>query len=408
MQFEIDTFLAQHRNERRILPVLVKGEPADAVPPGLSSLRVAADLRADSVGESRRKLRTEKLRLLAPILGCTFADLRQRHLERMFRQARRTALIAFGVLGVVIGLGVTAAVQWKSAAGRLTQALSIFESIDGTLKQRMGGEYRGLSRAELEQLVPDDRDAALFMVIFAELGFITLADRGIAEARIFFDKGDEIMAKAQASAKERARMSASVAYNYETYATASLQLHARKMALSQSPVIQQQVAASPGTVAVLTTDKDYAKEAIAGYELALDRINEVIRIDPVTAKYKEFKADTEQRLTHARLFLLPERVRQLELEARAKMTAFDFAGALEAWDAMLQELRKAPDSAPVAVLRAQTMLGRAAALVMTQRLDEAKAQVREVERLIETREVIPTDALRVSIEKVRGALQELR
>lgn len=101
---EIETFGALHGYDK-ILALLIEGEPVDSFPKPLRVIRekivhpdgteaeitrevepLAADIRAESPGAMKKKLKTEILRLLAPILNCTFDDLRQRHRERFIRR----------------------------------------------------------------------------------------------------------------------------------------------------------------------------------------------------------------------------------------------------------------------------------------------------------------------------------
>ena len=75
---EINYFISLGRHDH-ILTVLVDGEPEEAFPEALrfeeiDGVRIekeplAADVRADSVEESIKKLQNEKLRIFAPMLG---------------------------------------------------------------------------------------------------------------------------------------------------------------------------------------------------------------------------------------------------------------------------------------------------------------------------------------------------
>jgi hypothetical protein len=102
---EIAIFRRLGRGEQ-ILPLLIEGEPAEAIPDELFKLPpetrasarsygtpeawlaqpLAADIRASSVSKSLRLLRHEKLRLLATMLGCEYDELRQREHERFVRR----------------------------------------------------------------------------------------------------------------------------------------------------------------------------------------------------------------------------------------------------------------------------------------------------------------------------------
>jgi len=109
---EVDTFIAQGKQDK-ILTVLVKGDPVDSFPPALRFVTnpdgtvtevepLAADVRAQDSRERNRKLKVEKLRLLAPMLGVGFDDLRRRHRERFVKMLMLIALfvatgsVAFG------------------------------------------------------------------------------------------------------------------------------------------------------------------------------------------------------------------------------------------------------------------------------------------------------------------------
>jgi tetratricopeptide (TPR) repeat protein len=116
-------FFQQLGRSDRVLPVLVAGEPPEAFPAPLSEPRqqrpasgsedvgegglvtsatqpVAADIRAPGWLSTWLRLREEKLRLLAPMLGVGFDALKDRQRERQ-RQQRR---IILGLLAVVLTL----------------------------------------------------------------------------------------------------------------------------------------------------------------------------------------------------------------------------------------------------------------------------------------------------------------
>ncbi len=90
---ELEYFI-EHRGRDRVLAVLAEGEPEDAFPPLLCKAvdaegnetdvePLAADVRSGSLQGSLKKLRKEKLRILAPMLGTSFDGL-------YMRQKRRT------------------------------------------------------------------------------------------------------------------------------------------------------------------------------------------------------------------------------------------------------------------------------------------------------------------------------
>lgn len=106
---EIRLFKAAHGGRTdRILTLLVSGEPRDVFPEALTQQAepgpdgqagpvrhiepLSGDVRAPSLSKSLRLLKTEFLRIAAPLLGCGYDDLFQRHLRRR----RRRMIAGFG------------------------------------------------------------------------------------------------------------------------------------------------------------------------------------------------------------------------------------------------------------------------------------------------------------------------
>ena len=103
---EIETFIAMH-GRRNILAVLIDGEPEQSFPEQLLTDEnghpvepLAADVRGATAAERNKKFKTELLRLAAPILGCTYDDLRQRHRERILKRNLLIGATAAGILAV--------------------------------------------------------------------------------------------------------------------------------------------------------------------------------------------------------------------------------------------------------------------------------------------------------------------
>jgi hypothetical protein len=133
---EIATF-SQLRGEDHILTLLIEGEPGDAFPPALirrlpsneEVLPLGADIRAPTRRKSLRLLKSEKLRLLAPILGCRFDDLRQREHERAKRRMRAIVggLLLLSV--VLTSLVIFALIAEEKAKRRYRLALETQKTI---------------------------------------------------------------------------------------------------------------------------------------------------------------------------------------------------------------------------------------------------------------------------------------
>lgn len=108
VQTEIETFIELHGRDH-ILAVLIEGEPDEAFPQALlvdedgnAVEPLAADVRGATRREVKRKLKTEIVRLAAPLLGCSYDNLRQRHRERRLKKAL-FALTAIAALAVAFG-----------------------------------------------------------------------------------------------------------------------------------------------------------------------------------------------------------------------------------------------------------------------------------------------------------------
>lgn len=106
---ELEYFLKNHPVER-VLTLLVEGRPHESFPEVLRYVvdaqgnrvaqePLAGDVRGSTLRESLKKLRREKLRLLAPILGVSFDDLYQRE----HRRALRRGLMISGTTTALLG-----------------------------------------------------------------------------------------------------------------------------------------------------------------------------------------------------------------------------------------------------------------------------------------------------------------
>ena len=111
---ELDYFISLGRRDH-ILVILAVGEPYESFPQELRFMSrngqvtevepLAGDVRAADIKEVNRKLQTEKLRLLAPMLGVTFDDLAQRARKR---RNRIVSLVTASVITVLSGFLVYA------------------------------------------------------------------------------------------------------------------------------------------------------------------------------------------------------------------------------------------------------------------------------------------------------------
>lgn len=161
VQKEIELFKSCH-SHRQILAVLVKGEPEEAFPESILFRTetywdhgkevtqkipvepLAADIRGDSKREIRKKMQQEILRLAAPILSCTYDELRQRRKE----YEKRTTMAA---LSAIFSLATVFSVY------AFHQSNEIKHQYQNSLKN----QARYLSKISGELLSSGDREGAL-------------------------------------------------------------------------------------------------------------------------------------------------------------------------------------------------------------------------------------------------------
>ena len=123
VQKEIETFISLHGREN-VLAVLVEGEPNESFPELLLNDEngnpvepLAADVRGETRSERNKKFKTELLRLVAPVIGCSYDDLRQRHRERV---VRRTVSIVSAVAGIIAIAGIAFGLYHANVADKMT------------------------------------------------------------------------------------------------------------------------------------------------------------------------------------------------------------------------------------------------------------------------------------------------
>jgi WD40 repeat protein len=149
---EMEYFIARKGRER-VLTVLVEGEPKDSFPEMVRYAEnadgtvgeiepLAADVRGATLGESVKRLKNEKLRLLAPMLGLSFDDLKRRARQRKIR----------------IALGVGAAVF---AAGAALTAFLVINRLHNEELKREAAEQQRIAE-EQAKLAEQERKNAIF------------------------------------------------------------------------------------------------------------------------------------------------------------------------------------------------------------------------------------------------------
>lgn len=122
-----------------ILTLLIKGEPAESFPILLREVKkkiwsdeaggyiekieqvepLAGDIRANNLKQSLKLLKNEKLRLIAPILGKSFDELKQRHRERTIR---KILMVSSGIILATLIFGLFGFFEWQYTGMQKRQA----------------------------------------------------------------------------------------------------------------------------------------------------------------------------------------------------------------------------------------------------------------------------------------------
>lgn len=157
---EINTFIALH-DRSHVLAVLAEGEPNEAFPApllvdenGRSVEPLAADVRGKTKREINKLLKTEIMRLAAPLLNCSYDDLRQRHRER---RLKRNFGIFAGLAVVVAGLGVAFGFYNANKTRQINE----------NYQKMLENQSKFLAKTSLEQLAEGDNRTAILLALEA-------------------------------------------------------------------------------------------------------------------------------------------------------------------------------------------------------------------------------------------------
>lgn len=226
---EIETFIAYHGREK-VLAVLVEGEPSESFPEELLYAEevfyypdgtqgitkrplepLAADVRGNSKKEVLKAMKTELLRLLAPMFAVTYDDLRQRHRERKLKKMV-TASVAAAVLCLLIGAGSTIAAlhikkqkeQIEEQANEISAQAEEIKEQNQTLSEN---QAKSLAEKSLDLLDEGDRIGAIQTAGWAltEYDGITMpytpeAKYALTESLHVYDSGNVVKAQYQLEA----------------------------------------------------------------------------------------------------------------------------------------------------------------------------------------------------------------
>lgn len=165
---EIETFIRLHGREK-VFAVLIEGEPEDSFPEELLFYEetvekpdgttetvkramepLAADVRGKNKKEMLKAMRTEILRLVAPMFSLTYDDLRQRHRERKMRRILVASLtgtivcFAFGTISTAMVLQIQKQKEQIQAQSAEIQA----QSMEISIQNHNLLQYQAVSLAE--------------------------------------------------------------------------------------------------------------------------------------------------------------------------------------------------------------------------------------------------------------------
>lgn len=168
VQREVEYFIKTH-DRNHVLAVLTAGEPEEAFPDLILHEEkkvtledgsvttiiedvepLAADVRADSIAQSVKILKKEKLRVLAALLGCEYNDLRQRHKEAKMRRAMALASV---VITLLTGFLIYAYIQ----NGKIQREYT----------EKQISQARNLASYSQQSLADGDRETAILLALEA-------------------------------------------------------------------------------------------------------------------------------------------------------------------------------------------------------------------------------------------------
>lgn len=211
-QKEVQTFIGLHGREK-VLAVLIEGEPKEAFPQELLYAEetiqesdgtiktvkkemepLAADIRGKSRRRMKKAMKTEILRLLAPIFSVSFDDLKQRHRERKWKKILAAALagmavcLLFGAISTAMALHIRnqkVQIEAQNEALLNNQAVTLAEE---SLRQLAEGDRMGAVATAVSALTEYEGHA---------LPYTPEAQYALTESLHAYDNGSYIKAQYQ-------------------------------------------------------------------------------------------------------------------------------------------------------------------------------------------------------------------
>lgn len=204
---EIETFIEMHGRDH-VLAVLVEGEPTDSFPDILRfdervvtdengdthTVKIeveplAADVRGNDNTEVLKQIKNELMRLVAPMLGCNYDDLRMRHKEAKQKRILRISLAISIVCIIFTAISTTMALTINK------QSKTIEEQYRASLEAQ-SISYASISQTLLEQ---EDRMAAIAIARMAlpnslenqkETPYTAAAEYALSDSLGIYNNGD--------------------------------------------------------------------------------------------------------------------------------------------------------------------------------------------------------------------------
>ncbi len=226
---EIETFI-EKRGVENVFAVLVEGEPSESFPKELLFRNrivvgpdgtvqtitepvepLAANVRGNSDRERMKLLKTEALRLMAPIFGCGFDDLKQRHREQKMKRTIRLvsviAIVCFAFATVSTGLALRIRNQNSLISKQNEQITNQAEQIEQQYREALVSN--AISSGEVAEAMLDkgDRFGAISKIMEVypgaenEYPYIGKNEKVLTDALWLYEVGSRYRPAAKVSAK---------------------------------------------------------------------------------------------------------------------------------------------------------------------------------------------------------------
>lgn len=221
---EIETFISMHGRER-VFAVLIEGEPDESFPEellyeerktvdenGVEKMEcipiepLAADVRGKNKAEIRKKIKEEVIRLAAPMFGCSYDDLKQRHRERMMRRIITGACVVSAVFGSFGIVSTTMALRIQKQSEQIQEQSEEIQSQADQIEV----QYQEALKTNARQMAQDAFDSmeagdmvgathtayqALTTVDGADMPYTAEAEYALTMALQTYSNGEQIRAQ---------------------------------------------------------------------------------------------------------------------------------------------------------------------------------------------------------------------